>query len=138
MSCTETRCANCAWTGWVSDDRRSFACPNCGWNVVLNLTPPTYIELPESGTPVGPKTPFHLVDLDFVAAMCNVYRAGLTTPGREPNGWKLLAWDDEHREEYVSKILRHLHAFTQTGSREDLAAIACNANILWHHAAEDK
>jgi hypothetical protein len=79
------------------------------------------------------KTPFELLDLGFCAAMCRNWEAGIKD-GRVANGWETLPRTNETRDRYVAKILRHLQRYVeQRGvAVEHLAAIACNANILWH------
>lgn len=77
------------------------------------------------------KTRFELLDLDFAAAMCNNFEEGIKG-NRMPNGWKNMKPTPETMMRYRAKILRHLHNYGTTGNPQDLAAIACNANILWH------
>jgi hypothetical protein len=81
----------------------------------------------------GGKVPFHLLDLGFCAAMCRNWEAGIKE-GRTANDWETLPRTNETRERYAAKIMRHLHGYVeQRGvAAEHLAAIACNANILWH------
>jgi hypothetical protein len=82
---------------------------------------------------VNSKTPFHLLDLGFCAAMCRNWEAGIKE-GRTANDWETLPQTNETRDRYAAKVLRHLHEYVeQRGvAAEHLAAIACNANILWH------
>ena len=78
------------------------------------------------------KIPFHLLDLDFCAAMCENWQAGVKN-GRQLNDWYFLK-GEENKRKYESKILRHLHGAKKTfgeDRKKHLAAIACNANILW-------
>jgi len=83
------------------------------------------------------KTRFDLLDLNFAAAMCDNMEDGLKDD-RTVNGWKGMDWNVDLLEAYEAKILRHLHAWQTTGDVQHLAAIACNANIIWHKAIEDK
>ena len=81
------------------------------------------------------KTPFELLDLDFAAAMCENFAAGVAQdPDREPNGWQTMDWDSPTESLYEAKILRHLHEWRRTRDPRHLAAIACDANIIWTHA----
>jgi hypothetical protein len=82
------------------------------------------------------KTPFELLDLGFAAAMCHSWQLGVKH-GRTANDWQHLPRTDETRDRYVAKILRHLQGYVEAGDDravkcEHLAAIACDANILWH------
>lgn len=85
------------------------------------------------------KTPFELLDLGFAAAMSECWEAGIKDD-RVVNGWKRLKWNERIERKYAAKILRHLTAYLK--SEDDVAcllhaaAIACNANILWHHAGK--
>jgi hypothetical protein len=83
------------------------------------------------------KTPFELLDLGFAAAMCRNWEAGVKH-GRTANDWETLPRTAETRDRYVAKVLRHLQAYVEAegdGERcEHAAALACNANILWHVA----
>ncbi len=85
---------------------------------------------------IEPKIPFHLADLEFLRAMCENFERGLNGD-RYPDGWKNIFWGPETKTEYAAKVLRHLHEFIKTknpvAQRQHAAAIACNANILWHH-----
>ena len=81
------------------------------------------------------KTPFELLDLGFAAAMCRSWADGVKH-GRTANDWQYLPRTEETRDQYVAKVLRHLQAYVETSDRgarcEHAAAIACDANILWH------
>ncbi len=83
------------------------------------------------------KTPFQLLDLGFAAAMCRNWEAGIKH-GRTADDWQFLKDTDETKSTYVAKILRHLRAYIETEDSAaqcgHAAAIACNANILWHIA----
>jgi hypothetical protein len=90
----------------------------------------TLVQQPE------PKTPFELLDLGFAAAMCHSWQLGVKH-GRTANDWQHLPRTDGTRDRYVAKILRHLQAYVEAGDDravrcEHAAAIACDANILWH------
>jgi hypothetical protein len=103
-----------------------------GKNVFVNYLLETVIEILDSSSkPI--KTPFELLDLGFCAAMCRNWEAGIKE-GRTANDWETLPRTNETREQYAAKIMRHLHEYVeQRGvAVEHLAAIACNANILWH------
>jgi hypothetical protein len=51
-----------------------------------------------------------------------------------------MAWTKQMEGLYTAKILRHLKAFyaeTDHSARlQHMAAIACDANIVWHHTKE--
>lgn len=76
------------------------------------------------------KTPFHLLDYDFMARMAENMRGGITE-GRKPNDWYDIPPTSENQDEYFSATMRHLIA-------GDYAAVACNAMILWHLSREEK
>ena len=76
------------------------------------------------------KPRFELLDLNFAAAMCDNMEKGIKD-GRKANGWKTMHPDIPA---YEAKILRHLREWQNTGDKRHLAAIACDANIIWHHA----
>lgn len=89
----------------------------------------------------GFKTPFELIDMDFVADMAENFSAGIKDD-RTPNDWKEIEWSEQIFDMYCAKILRHLHELKKSyGEAEDrevlvehhTAAIACNANIINHH-----
>jgi hypothetical protein len=105
--------------------------PNDTW-VHYELSEAEIVDTPNH-TSQSTKTPFHLLDLGFAAAMCRNWEAGIKE-GRTANDWETLPRTNETRERYAAKIMRHLHEYVeQRGvAAEHLAAIACNANILWH------
>lgn len=82
------------------------------------------------------------VDVDFMGAMDENWREGADRPGRSPNDWKDIPWDEEQEQIYTHKLLRH---FAQSRNlemstkqrRKHLAAVACNANILWYHSHDE-
>ena len=76
------------------------------------------------------KPPMELLDLDFAAAMADVFGAGVKD-GRAAGDWRGHPQTDETRDKYRAKILRHLREYTNGNGREHLAAIACDACILW-------
>ena len=84
--------------------------------------------------PAG-KTRFDLLDLDFAAAMADTFAEGVKD-GRTAGDWKNHPKTAETRDRYRAKILRHLHEFTNGGGRDHLAAIACDACILWNMEGE--
>jgi hypothetical protein len=103
--------------------------------IILRGTEIVELEYPPQSKLTATKTPFHLLDLGFCAAMCRNWEAGIKD-GRKANDWETLPQTNETRERYAAKIMRHLHEYVeQRGvAAEHLAAIACNANILWHIA----
>jgi hypothetical protein len=82
------------------------------------------------------KTPFHLVGLDFVAAIAEVFAGGLKN-GREPFDWQEREWTKEEHDEYCDALLRHVQRAIQTRTKAESlkhwAAVAANAYILWWH-----
>jgi hypothetical protein len=77
-----------------------------------------------------------LLDADFLQAMEKCFAAG-NKNGRKPNDWKDREYTKNLHDVYLSKIMRHAASsysgtFTGETKREHLAAVACNANILWH------
>jgi hypothetical protein len=60
-----------------------------------NIMPYENIEIIKFKTTPQPKTPFHLLDLDFAAAMCENWQEGLKD-GRVENGWKKLKSTNEN------------------------------------------
>jgi len=83
------------------------------------------------------RTPFHLLDLEFAGAMCETWAEGLKGD-RRPNNWKKLPWDRTIHDKYVGAIMRHLREYLSTTDperrRQAMAAIGCNANILWYYS----
>jgi hypothetical protein len=82
------------------------------------------------------KTPFHLVPLDFVAAMAEVMREGLKDGKRQAHDWARLKWTEEVHDHYYDALMRHTHqAITDApNSCESWLSVACNAMILWYHS----
>lgn len=76
-----------------------------------------------------------LIDIKFVEAMERCFKAGIKED-RKANDWKEIALTDENIKKYFAKINRHAARAFLCDSYENgmphLAAIACNANILWH------
>ena len=81
-----------------------------------------------------------LVDDEFCDAMHDCFYKGMQENGYVKWGWKRLKWDHETQLLYTAKLLGHvakgIRAETAEERREHLAAVACNANILWHHQRE--
>ena len=86
---------------------------------------------------IDPRTPAPvLIDLNFVAAMEKCFAAG-NKNDRKPNDWRDMPYTKNTHDVYLSKILRHAASsysgtFSGETKRQHLAAVACNANILWH------
>jgi hypothetical protein len=95
------------------------------YGIIISDDTEAYIE-PE----ITIKTPFHLLDLSFAAAMCRCFEEGIKD-GRKANDWKELPKDQETFDKYKAKILRHLKELEDTNDPKHAAAIACCANILW-------
>lgn len=81
-----------------------------------------------------------LVDEDFIDAMHNEFYAGCDKKGRQRWDWKNIKWTDTQEILYTAKLVGHmaegLRAETAEERKKHLAAVACNANILWHHQRE--
>ncbi len=77
------------------------------------------------------KTPYHLLDFRFMAAVAERMAEGLQTDGRTVNGWKKLPPTSENIDQYFSAALRHLVAGVEQWEPDNLAAVAANAMILW-------
>jgi hypothetical protein len=74
-----------------------------------------------------------LVPFDFIAAMADNFERGLKD-GRKAFDWKKIEWNDAETLKYFSKLMRHLMSAAEGKTDCDhLAAVACNAAILWHH-----
>lgn len=83
-----------------------------------------------------------LVDYDFLHAMDTCLVDGAMKPNRTLGDWKKRKWSLEQNALYAAKILGHLARAMRAGNTDDarrhIAAIACNAWILWYHAKELK
>jgi hypothetical protein len=81
-----------------------------------------------------------LVDDEFIDAMHGCFYLGVEEHGRVQWDWKRLKWDSNTQLLYTAKLLGHvakgIRAETAEERRKHLAAVACNANILWHHQRE--
>lgn len=82
------------------------------------------------------KTPYHLIPLQFVAAMSEVMQAGLDEHPEYASGEWLEAVDDTFYEEHYSALLRHVEKADSVStkgasSKSHWAAVACNAMMLW-------
>ena len=77
------------------------------------------------------------LDEDFLDSMADCFCKGSTKDGRAYFDWKRLKWNPDLKLLYTSKLIGHMangiRANTAKERREHLAAVACNANILWHH-----
>lgn len=84
----------------------------------------------------------NLVDLDFLHAMDACLLRGAMKANRTLGDWKKREWSLEQNALYAAKILGHLaramRANNMDDARRHIAAIACNAWILWYHARELK
>ena len=88
----------------------------------------------------GPK--YALLDFDFLAAMADVFDVGLKD-GRKKNDWRKIENTDANFDAYVSALMRHLRAAikrreAQCADEDHFAAVAANANILWHMAMQPR
>jgi len=85
------------------------------------------------------KTPFHLIPLDFVAALAVAMAEGLKGT-RKSGDWMRLKWDTDTRDHYYSALMRHTRqAMAGTVSEpRDWLSVACNAMILWYHSKKGK
>lgn len=70
----------------------------------------------------------------ILSAIANNWYDGIKG-GREAFDWMKMNWDHSVEEVYIAKTLRHLvqadMSFTLTDKIKHLAALFCNANILW-------
>lgn len=74
------------------------------------------------------KTPYTLVDFEFIAAMARNMQVGLEQDSRrKPGDWKQIEWTEDAARHYRDALLRH------AVENEDWAAVACNAMIIAHH-----
>lgn len=82
------------------------------------------------------KTPFHLVGLDFIAAIADIFQKGLKN-GRKPFDWQQLKWTKEMHDQYCDAAIRHIQQATKhKNDRRSLthwASVAANAYIIWWH-----
>ena len=66
--------------------------------------------------------------------------AGGVKDGRAPFGWLTMQWDHEMEAKYIAKTLRHFSLAETAPSLEiktkHLAALFCNANILWRRCSD--
>jgi len=132
-------CINCG--SGIKKYHVSIKCLMCGiycMDIKHHVCKPKFAPppMPKSQCLRG-KTPFHLLDLDFAVDMCVNYAEGVKD-GRKENGWKDMKWTPEIEAEYKAKILRHLHGFEKTHDVKNLAAIACNANIISYHTKKQR
>lgn len=81
-----------------------------------------------------------LVDEDFIDAMHSEFYAGCDKQGRQYWDWKNIKWSNEQKLLYTAKLIGHMAKSIRAETSEErlkhLAAVACNANILWHHQKE--
>jgi len=77
------------------------------------------------------------LDEDFLDAMADCFWVGTFKHGRAYDDWKRLKWNDRLQLLYTSKLIGHMAKGIRGDNvqekRKHLAAVACNANILWHH-----
>lgn len=70
----------------------------------------------------------------FTNAIVENWQRGLKD-GREPFDWRTMPWDKDVEYKYLSKSIRHFImadlAISQDEKIKHLAALFCNANILW-------
>jgi hypothetical protein len=65
--------------------------------------------------------------------MCENWQSGIKND-RTANDWKKYKITQPNIDVYEGALMRHLHGAKKTSGKErqkHLAAIACNANILW-------
>lgn len=83
------------------------------------------------------KIRFDLLDLDFCAAMCDVFETGLGREGREVNDWQTKPLD---KQACLASLLRHAYnavtELNEDARRSHLAAVACRANMIWRHTSD--
>lgn len=76
-----------------------------------------------------------LVDAGFIMAMAEVMEAGLKG-GRNREDWQRVE-RQQAIEEYRDALLRHAFGQGPEDERQHLAAVACNAMILWWHLGRE-
>lgn len=86
----------------------------------------------DGNKPEGKPRP-SLVEPSFIMAMASIMELGLKN-GRQPGDWKDIP-RDQALEQYRDALLRH--AFAEDESEDHLAAVACNAMILWWHRRQE-
>jgi len=78
---------------------------------------------------------------DFIDAMAQEFFEGTKKKGRVWNDWKALNWSKEYELLYTAKLMGHLakavRADNPFDKKKHLAAVACNANILWFHSEKE-
>lgn len=81
-----------------------------------------------------------LLDTAFLFAMISNWLDGADRPGRVVNGWRDIEPTGINVITYFAKLERHLNAAIDAGDKTEaqahLAAIACNANILFNIAGK--
>jgi len=77
----------------------------------------------------------------FYDDMLDVFDRGVKN-GREFGDWQRLNWDKTYEQLYEAKLIGHFAQAMRSDSAADkckhLAAVACNACILWYHAKKEK
>lgn len=76
-----------------------------------------------------------LVDAGFIMAMAEVMEAGLKGE-RNREDWQRIE-RQQALEEYRDALLRHAFGQGPEDERQHLAAVACNAMILWWHLGRE-
>ena len=80
------------------------------------------------------------LDNDFLDAMADCFHKGVKKDGRAFDDWKTMDWGDNMQLLYTSKLIGHMAKGIRGDDpherRKHLAAVACNANIIWHHLKE--
>lgn len=74
----------------------------------------------------------YLLDSEFLKEMQRNMRRGIKD-GRTEDDWKLRTGPDI--DDRLAAIERHRQKYIQTKNAKHLAAVACNAMIVWWHAA---
>ena len=72
----------------------------------------------------------------FFCAMETCLLLGSLKKDRSVGDWKNLEWNREKLCEYASKITRHTAKFLDTGDLRHLAAVACNAGIIYYNESK--
>ena len=133
------RCPHCDRLGAqiIKRGPRRFYCPSCKipFDKDRNVLVDSPYDPKGGETPTPPKTeptktPFELIDLDWLAVAAECWGLGLRD-GRKPGDWR----GKYTLEQIKGKIMRHLRsALDPSTSNENrilhCAALACNAEIL--------
>ena len=124
---------------WLNKTMHIAFCDNCTesifYEIIKNEFRSYKINPYEPESTESALNKLELIDLNFIHAMDECFKAGIKGD-RKANDWKDIQGTIENQNKYFAKINRHAaRAFTCDSyekAMRHLAAIACDANILWH------